>query len=210
MLANLSKTYKDLCVYNRTDKSELLADVTDSNGAKIEVCETPADVVRACDVTFSMLSTPEAVQSVFHEGPGAAILGASPGKQIVDCSTLQIQDMERTSKAMHERGALFLEAPVSGSKGPAEQGSLLFLCAGDEQVYQNPVATVAFDLMGRKAFFLGTLGNGTKMKVGSINIRQLPVSNEQALLVHRDVAQFANPLVCSLLSTNSWEPCSQL
>lgn len=64
-----------------------------------------------------------------------------------------------------ERGGLFLEAPVSGSKVPAEQGQLIFLCGGSKPLFDHPVTQKALDLMGKKSFFLGTVGNGTKMKV---------------------------------------------
>jgi glyoxylate/succinic semialdehyde reductase len=56
-----------------------------------------------------------------------------------------------------------LEAPVSGSKKPAEDGALIFLCAGDEALYgrcQAPLET-----MGKAHFFLGEVGQGAKMKL---------------------------------------------
>lgn len=112
-----------------------------------------------------MLSTPEAVQSVFFDSPNAAIHGVSRGKAIIDCSTLQIEDMIRTNKAVEDKGGVFLEAPVSGSLGPAKMGKLIFLCAGNKKVFDNEDTQKAFDLMGSRSFYLGNVGNGTKMKV---------------------------------------------
>lgn len=83
----------------------------------------------------------------------------------MDCSTLRVEDMLHMESAVLERGGRFLEAPVSGSKVPAENGQLIFLCAGDEKLYNDQFLQQAFDLMGKKAFYLGKAGNGTKMKV---------------------------------------------
>lgn len=54
---------------------------------------------------------------------------------------------------MRAAGALFLEAPVSGSKGPAEQGTLIFLSAGDRALFD--AAAGPLDVMGKKSFYLG-------------------------------------------------------
>jgi 3-hydroxyisobutyrate dehydrogenase-like beta-hydroxyacid dehydrogenase len=58
--------------------------------------------------------------------------GLSPGKGYVDVSTIDPASSAAIAAAVKATGALHLEAPVSGSKGPAEQGSLIFLTAGDE------------------------------------------------------------------------------
>jgi 3-hydroxyisobutyrate dehydrogenase-like beta-hydroxyacid dehydrogenase len=60
-------------------------------------------------------------------------------------------------------GAAFLEAPVSGSKGPAEQGQLIFLCAGDRILFD--AAAGPLDVMGKKSFYLGEVGAGANMKL---------------------------------------------
>ncbi len=123
---------------------------------------TAAEVIDRCDVTFAMLSTPAAIKSVFHAG--GALNAIAPGKALVDCSTLTTDDMRHTAAAVHARGGRFLEAPVSGSKVPAETGTLIFLCAGERALYDG--VAPALDAMGKRAFFLGDeVGNGTKMKL---------------------------------------------
>ena len=52
-----------------------------------------------------------------------------------------------------EAGGAYLEAPVSGSKGPAEQGTLIFLCGGDEALFERSAALL--DVMGKAKLFLG-------------------------------------------------------
>ena len=55
-----------------------------------------------------------------------------------------------------EAGATYLEAPVSGSKAPAEQGTLIFLCGGDEALFERSAALL--DVMGKAKLFLGKVG----------------------------------------------------
>ena len=54
---------------------------------------------------------------------------------------------------MHAAGAQYLEAPVSGSKGPAEQGTLIFLAGGEKELYERAGPLLA--VMGKAKFFLG-------------------------------------------------------
>jgi glyoxylate/succinic semialdehyde reductase len=56
--------------------------------------------------------------------------GLSAGKGYVDVSTIDPATAAAVAAAVRGTGALYLEAPVSGSKGPAEQGTLIFLTAG--------------------------------------------------------------------------------
>jgi glyoxylate/succinic semialdehyde reductase len=62
-------------------------------------------------------------------------------------------------------GGLFLEAPVSGSKGPAETGQLIFMCAGDREVYDDAEVQDALKCMGKADYYLGPVGKGTECKL---------------------------------------------
>ena len=64
-------------------------------------------------------------------------------------------------QAITATGAQYLEAPVSGSKQPAEQGQLIFLCGGDRQLFDNSIPLL--EVMGKAHFFLGKVGNGANM-----------------------------------------------
>ncbi|KAL3694956.1 hypothetical protein R1sor_008607 [Riccia sorocarpa] len=66
-------------------------------------------------------------------------------------------------QAITEKGGRFLEGPVSGSKKPAEDGQLVILAAGDESLFHDVAAP--FDVLGKKSFYLGEVGNGAKMKL---------------------------------------------
>ena len=65
----------------------------------------------------------------------------------VDCKVLSAW------QAVEAAGGAYLEAPVSGSKGPAEAGQLIFLAGGDRALFEH--AQPALDVLGKAAFFLG-------------------------------------------------------
>jgi 3-hydroxyisobutyrate dehydrogenase-like beta-hydroxyacid dehydrogenase len=65
--------------------------------------DTAKEVVEACGVTYSMLSTPEASKIVF-EAESGVLAGVSAGKSIIDCATLAEADMQRMSDAVVAKG----------------------------------------------------------------------------------------------------------
>lgn len=148
---------RSLVVWNRdASKSEKLKRAFPR---LVTVAATAATVVETCAVTFSMLSTLEASQAVFP-----ALVGAvREGKSIVDCATLTPERMRDMRGAVTLAGGRFLEAPVSGSKAPAAQGALIFLCGGDAALYAEVKPELA--VMGKADFLFGDVGAGTKMKL---------------------------------------------
>ena len=64
-------------------------------------------------------------------------------------------------QAITATGAQYLEAPVSGSKQPAEQGQLIFLCGGERQLFDKSIPLL--EVLGKAHFFLGKVGNGANM-----------------------------------------------
>ena len=69
----------------------------------VVVKSTAKEVVEACGVTYSMLSTPEASRAVFEDAEGV-LVGVSAGKSIVDCATLAEVDMQRMNDAVVTKG----------------------------------------------------------------------------------------------------------
>mmetsp|Transcript_3075 Transcript_3075/g.5439 ORF Transcript_3075/g.5439 Transcript_3075/m.5439 type:complete len:318 (-) Transcript_3075:141-1094(-) len=152
-----------LIVWNRT-KSKCEALKEKYSDKKIVIKDTASEVVAECGVTYSILSTPEASKMVF-EAENGVLAGVKEGTSIVDCATLAEADMVRMNEAVREKGGRFLEAPVSGSKGPAHQGSLIFLCAGSEELF-NEVKDNGLKAMGKASHFFKTeVGYGTRAKL---------------------------------------------
>ena len=80
----------------------------------------------------------------------------------MDVSTVDAGTSAQISRHIKSTGASFLEAPVSGSKAPAEQGALIFMAAGDEALYTR--AKGPLEVMGKAHFFLGEVGAGAKIE----------------------------------------------
>lgn len=157
MAQNLLKAGCDLTVWNRT-KSK--CDPLISLGAKYN--SSPEEVAASCDFTFAMLADPRSAVDVACGKHGAAN-GLGPGKGYVDVSTVDGITSKLISGHVKSTGALFLEAPVSGSKKPAEDGQLIFLTAGDKDLYDT--ISPFLDIMGKSRFYLGNVGNGAAMKL---------------------------------------------
>ncbi|KAF0916270.1 hypothetical protein E2562_005886 [Oryza meyeriana var. granulata] len=188
MASNLIKAGCDVTVWNRT-KSK--CDPLLTLGARFE--SSPAGVASSCDVTFAMLADPESAVEVACGANGAA-QGMAPGKGYVDVSTVDAATSKLIGEHITSTGASFLEAPVSGSKKPAEDGLLIFLTAGDESLY-NRVAPL-LDVMGKSRFFLGDVGNGAAMKlVVNMVMGSMMVSFSEGLLLSEKVSLDPNTLV---------------
>ncbi|KAL0380538.1 UNVERIFIED_CONTAM: Glyoxylate/succinic semialdehyde reductase 2, chloroplastic [Sesamum angustifolium] len=151
-LSNGSKSHKS--------RDQKQCDPLISLGAKYK--SSPEEVAASCDVTFAMLADPESAVDVACGKHGAAG-GMSPRKGYVDISTVDGETSKLISAHIKSTGALFLEAPVSGSKKPAEDGQLIFLTAGDKSLYET--AAPLLDIMGKSRFYLGDVGNGAAMKL---------------------------------------------
>ena len=127
------------------------------------VAASARDAVRDAGVVITMLSTADVVESVIFDGQVAEAFAdgcvwAQMGTIGVE-ATLRIKDQ----LAARRPGVMFVDAPVSGSKGPAEQGQLLILAAGPAAA-ADAVRPV-FDVIGRKTVWLGEAGRGSQMKL---------------------------------------------
>lgn len=157
MAKNLLKAGFPVIVWNRSsDKCHELAAL----GAK--VAATAAEVTASCDITFAMLADPAAAEAVCFS-PDGALQGIGEGRGYVDMSTVDADTSQKIGAAISFKGGRFLEAPVSGSKKPAEDGTLIILGAGDRDLFEE--ALPVLEKMGKKVIFLGELGNGARMKL---------------------------------------------
>ncbi|XVF26952.1 hypothetical protein REPUB_Repub14bG0064600 [Reevesia pubescens] len=188
MAQNLIKAGCDVTVWNRT-KSR--CDPLISLGAKYR--SSPEEVAANCDVTFAMLSDPESAIDVAC-GKNGAVSGMVPGKGYVDVSTVDGATSKLINGHIKATGALFLEAPVSGSKKPAEDGQLIFLTAGDRSLYDSVAPLL--DIMGKSRFYLGEVGNGAAMKlVVNMIMGSMMASFSEGLLLSKKVGLDPSVLV---------------
>jgi 3-hydroxyisobutyrate dehydrogenase len=127
------------------------------------VAASARDAVRDAGVVITMLPTADAVESVMFDGQVAEAFAdgcvwAQMGTIGVE-ATLRIRDL----LAARRPGVIFVDAPVSGSKGPAEQGQLLILASGPAAAAD--AVRLVFDVIGRKTVWLGEAGRGSQVKL---------------------------------------------
>lgn len=157
MAANLQKAGHELVVHNRTKAK---ADDLVTGGAVW--AGTPAAVAGQVELLFTVLAHPEAVQAAALGEQG--FLDSLPERALwVDCSTVNPSFSRRMAGEAAKRGLRFVDAPVAGTKQPAEKGELLFLAGGDEA--DVDACRPYFDVMGRAVVHLGRQGMGTSMKM---------------------------------------------
>ncbi|CAI8611763.1 unnamed protein product [Vicia faba] len=157
MAQNLIKAGVDRTVWNRT-KSK--CDPLISLGAKYK--SSPEQVATSCDLTFAMLADPQSAMDVAC-GKYEVANGMGPGKGYVDVSIVDADTSRLINGHIKSTRALFLEAPVLGSKNPIEDGQLIFLTPGDINLYENSAPLL--DITGKSKIYLGDVGNGAAMKL---------------------------------------------
>jgi 3-hydroxyisobutyrate dehydrogenase len=157
-----------LRVWNRTrEKAEPLADVA-------TVAESAAEAVRGADVVVTMLFDTAAVRSALTE----ARAGLAPGTVLLQQSTVGVQGTEELVALAEELGLVYVDAPVLGTKKPAEDGALVVLAAGPESARE--VATPVFDAIGSRTVWVGEAGQATRLKL---------VANSWVLTVVEGIAE---------------------
>ena len=125
-------------------------------------CATPAEAARGADVVITMLSDGPAVEAVMTDHDGA--LGAmDPGATWLQTSTVGVAATERLLALAHARLLSFVDAPVLGTKAPAEAGQLVILASGDDAALARcePVLSA----IGTRTLKLGAAGQGTRVKL---------------------------------------------
>ena len=132
-------------------------------GAGARVAASPQEAVRDAGVVITMLPTADAAESVMFAGELTEALAR--GAVWAQMGTIGVT---ATSRLAHQLGrlrpgVLFVDAPVSGSKGPAEAGQLLILASGPPAA--QAIVRPAFSAIGRKTVWLGEAGQGSRMKL---------------------------------------------
>ena len=127
------------------------------------IAASARDAVRDAGVVITMLPTAAAVESVIFDGRVAETF--ADGSVWAQMGTIGVEATKRIGDrlAAQRPGVMFVDAPVSGSKGPAEQGQLLILASGPAAA-ADAVRPV-FDVIGRKTVWLGEAGRGSQMKL---------------------------------------------
>ncbi len=147
MARNLAKAGLEVRAWNRTrEKAEPLAD----DGVTV--------AGSAAGVVVTMLADGDAVKQVAEEA-----LGEAGDALWLQTSTVGLAATRELAELAERSGTAFVDSPVLGTKAPAEQGELVVLASGPEDV--RDAAAPVFDAIGKKTLWLGEAGAGTRMKL---------------------------------------------
>ena len=128
-----------------------------------EVAQSVSDAVKDADVVITMVTDTDAITSIAVDLGMLEALRA--GAVWAQMSTIGVEGTATVSAAAERRrpDILFLDAPVSGSKVPAEQGKLTIFASGSEQA--RPTVEPVFAAIGQRTVWLGPAGMGSRMKL---------------------------------------------
>ncbi|HET8980746.1 MAG TPA: NAD(P)-dependent oxidoreductase [Solirubrobacteraceae bacterium] len=158
MARNLARAGFDVRAWNRSkDKAQPLTD----DGA--QVLDSPAEAATGAQVVLTILADADAVLQSMDGDQGA--LSAELGAEALwlQMSTIGQEGTERCADLAHEHHLEFVDAPVLGTKQPAEQGKLVILASGPERLHDR-LAPI-FDVLGQRTMWLGGAGDGSKLKL---------------------------------------------
>jgi len=195
MAANLLKKGHELVVYNRTKQKAgpLMA-------AGAVWAPTPSDVAKQVTVLITMQAKPDAVAETALIGKYGFLNHLADNSLWIDCSTVNPSFSKLMASEAKQRKVRFLDAPVAGSKGPAEQAQLLFFVGGEKADVDQ--ARPLLEAMGKAVIHIGGHGMGTAMKmVNNLIVAQAMVAFSEAIVLGEALGISRDLLFNTLLSS---------
>ena len=122
---------------------------------------SPAEVARAADVVFTLVTTSADSEQVTL-GARGIIEGARAGAVVVDMATISPLATRRIAQALKARGVEHLDAPVSGGPMGAQNATLAIMVGGRPQVFER--VQPLFGLLGKTILHMGDHGAGQVTK----------------------------------------------
>jgi 3-hydroxyisobutyrate dehydrogenase-like beta-hydroxyacid dehydrogenase len=153
MATNLVKAGHEVTVWNRTP------------GKLVEgagVAPTPAAAAQGAEVVWLCVSDTAAVEKILF-GPEGIDQSLAEGMIIADSSTISPTATAKFAERVRPKGVAYVDAPMTGSKIGAANGTLIFMVGGDGATIErlNPL----FAAMGKKIFRMGEIGKGQATKL---------------------------------------------
>ena len=157
MAQNLIKAGHDVKVWNRSRSKTV-------EGARFAT--TPAEAAEHAEVVWICVSDTNAVEQILF-GEDGVTESVKPGMIVVDSSTILPGASVKFAQQLREKGADFVDAPVTGSKVGAEGGQLIFMVGAHQQTFDK--LQPLFSIMGKSAVRVGENGKGLAAKL-SMNL----------------------------------------
>jgi 2-hydroxy-3-oxopropionate reductase len=157
MAGHLKAAGHAICVPDRASLS------ADSRAAFTVLADATA-VARAADVIILMVPDTPDVEAVLF-GPAGVAAGLSPGKLVIDMSSISPTATKDFAARITALGCAYLDAPVSGGEVGAKQASLTIMVGGEEADFAR--AKPLFEAMGKNITLVGGNGAGQTAKVAN-------------------------------------------
>ena len=159
MAANLARAGFEVVAWNRTaEKAQALA----AEHEGVLIAASPAEAAAAAGIVISMVPDTLEVEAVLL-GDGGAAEGLPEGGLAIDMSTIAPTASRSIADRLAQTGIAFLDAPVTGSRPKAEDGTLTIMAGGSESAFQR--ARPLFDAMGQLVVHSGPQGHGAMVKL---------------------------------------------
>jgi 3-hydroxyisobutyrate dehydrogenase-like beta-hydroxyacid dehydrogenase len=157
MATNVLKAGYPVIVYNRSPEK---ADPVVKQGAGL--ASSPRALAKAADAIIAMVTGPEALQDLLW-GPDGAGGAFNHSKVFINMSSVSPRYTRELARELEPSGVTFIDAPVSGTKKPAEDGALVILAGGPEDKVKELEPLLL--AMGKKVIYCGPVGQGSMMKM---------------------------------------------
>lgn len=149
---NLARAGFDVRVWNRTrEKAESLA----QDGAT--VCDSAAEAAQGAEFVLSVLADADSTAETMEE------VTFADDAVWLQTATVGVDGAERFAELAGEKGVAFVDAPVLGTRQPAEEGKLVVLASGPDEALDR--CEPVFEAIGQKTRRLGPVPNGSKLKM---------------------------------------------
>ena len=156
MARRLTEARHRVTVWNRSrDRSEPLGEA----GAR--VADTPADAVADAELVITMLSDADAVAAVMEQAADALPRGVIWSQM----STVGEPGWRALARLAEEHDLVYLDAPVLGTRKPAEDGALKILASGPDDALKR--CADVFGVLGTVLTGLGPAGTGSRLKLAA-------------------------------------------
>jgi len=153
MATNLAKAGHEVAVWNRTPGKQV-------EGAR--TAATPAGAAQGVEVVWMCVSDTDAVERVLF-GPDGVESSLAEGMIIADSSTISPAATVKFAERVREKGVAYVDAPMTGSKVGAQNGTLVFIVGGEEATIER--VKPLFAAMGKKIFHMGETSKGQATKL---------------------------------------------
>ena len=158
MAEHLIRADHDVYLFSRSGVPQ---DLIDAGG---RACASAKEVAENAEVIFTMVPDTPHVRAVLFDAGGIAE-GLSPGKIVVDMSSISPIETKTFARRINDLGCSYLDAPVSGGEVGAKNATLSIMVGGPPDVFDN--VKPLFRLMGKNITLVGGNGDGQTAKVAN-------------------------------------------